>query len=283
MSSLKFLKGRIKSIKSTKKITRAMQLISAARLSKARESLDISIPYTNAMKKIVTNIASCSAVDLPIIKGFLGEQKHLIVVVTSDRGLCGSFNSSIIKKAKEHCLQIQSLQEKFYIICIGKRGYESLRNYFGSEVVTSLPTSKQVNIELADSIAEEIINDLKLGKFNQFNLIFSKFISVIKNETVNDKVIPCKPNSDSIDLTFEYEPALTEMIDVLMKKYVTAFIYSALLENAASEHGARMTAMDNATRNAKDMLHNLSHKYNRTRQALITKELIEIISGAQTI
>ncbi|MDJ1304936.1 MAG: ATP synthase F1 subunit gamma [Candidatus Midichloria sp.] len=283
MSSLKFLKGRIKSVKSTQKITRAMQLISAARLNKAREALELSIPYTTAMQEMIISVAGSAELNIPMFKKSSEKQKHLIVVVTSDRGLCGSFNAAVIKKAKEYCTTLQTLGESFYIRCIGKRGDESLSNHFGTELVTKVPSTKQIDTKLASSIVENIIKDLSLNKFNTANIIFNNFVSVMQYETVNEQIIPCEVGITNKGANFEFEPVLPEMIEELTEKYLIAVIYNVLLENAASEHSARMTAMDNATRNAKEMLHNLSHKYNRTRQALITKELIEIISGAQAI
>ncbi|WHQ46382.1 MAG: ATP synthase F1 subunit gamma [Candidatus Midichloria sp.] len=283
MSSLKFLKGQIKSVKSTQKITRAMQLISVARLNKAREALELSIPYTTAMKKMIAAVAGSGNLNIPMFKRSSGEQQHLVVVVTSDRGLCGSFNAAVIKKAKEYCTTLQTLNESFYIRCIGKRGYESLSNYLGTGLVTKVPAARQIDTKLANSIAKNIVKDLSLNKFNAVNIIFNNFISVMQYETINEQVIPCEVEANNQGTSFEFEPVLTGMIEELIEKYLIAVIYNVLLENAASEHSARMTAMDNATRNAKKMLHNLSHKYNRIRQALITKELIEIISGAQAI
>ncbi|MDJ1406951.1 MAG: ATP synthase F1 subunit gamma [Candidatus Midichloria sp.] len=284
MSSLKFLKGRMKSVKSTQKITRAMQLISAARLNKAREALELSIPYTTAMQEMIISVAGSAELNIPMFKKSSEEkQKHLIVVVTSDRGLCGSFNAAVIKKAKEYCTTLQTLGESFYIRCIGKRGYESLSNHFGIEVITKVPSTKQIDARLASSIVENIIKDLSLNKFNTVNIIFNNFISVMQYETVNEQIIPCEVGMTNQSASFEFEPVLPEILEELTEKYLIAVIYNVLLENAASEHSARMTAMDNATRNARAMLYNLSHEYNKTRQALITKELIEIISGAQAI
>ncbi|CAK6537870.1 MAG: ATP synthase F1 subunit gamma [Candidatus Midichloria mitochondrii] len=283
MSSLKFLKGRIKSVKSTQKITRAMQLISAARLNKAREALELSIPYTTAMQEMIISVAGSAELNIPMFKKFSERQKHLIVVVTSDRGLCSSFNAAVIKKAKEYCTTLQTLGESFYIRCVGKRGDESLSNHFGTELVTKVSSTKQIDTKLASSIVENIIKDLSLDKFNTANIIFNNFVSAMQYETVNKQIIPCEVGITNQGANFEFEPVLPEMIEELTEKYLIAVIYNVLLENAASEHSARMTAMDNATRNAKEMLHNLSNKYNRTRQALITKELIEIISGAQAI
>ena len=285
MSSLRFLKGRIKSVKSTQKIIRAMQLISAARFNKAKESLELSRPYTQAFKEMVDDVARNKEVNLSMFVESKDQQKHLMLVITSDRGLCGSFNSAVIKKVKEHCAKLKLANESFYIMCIGKRGYECLRNFLGTdEQIVELQTTKQIDINLANYIAKNIIEEFFLGKFTAISAIFNKFISVMKQETVLENILPYKNDSaHNNNLEVEFEPDSSVMINQLIEKYLAAFIYNILLENAVSEHSARMTAMDNATRNAREMLHQLSHKYNRVRQALITEELIEIISGAQNI
>ena len=284
MSSLKFLRGRIKSVKSTQKIAKAMQLISAARLNKAKENLELLRPYIKAVKEMIDNVAWSKEINLPIFIGSKGQQKHLVLVVTSDRGLCGSFNAAVIKKAKEHCSKLQTDNEAFYIMCIGKRGYEGLSNFFGSERVIKLQTAKQIDINLVNDITKNIIMDCNHGKFTSISAVFNKFISIMKQETVLANILPYKKdNMTHNNFEIEFEPDSSMIINQLIEKYLAAFVYSMLLENAASEHSARMTAMDNAARNARDILHQLDHKYNRTRQALITKELIEVISGAQAL
>ena len=280
MSTLKTLKTRIKSIKSTQKITRAMQLISATRFNKARESLTSSIAYTDAVKDMVRDIDSNSKLSLSILDTNNSRKKHLLIVFASDRGLCGSFNNSIIKLTKKICMDLKSAGDDFAILCIGKRCYESLAGIFGKDMVSMVGAAKETDFQSAAEIAENMIKYVELEKISSIRAIFNKFISVMKSDTTLESWLPIDNIGGG---NFEYEPKFEEISSKLISRYLTACLYRALLENSASEHSSRMTAMDSATRNAREMLDELSYVYNRSRQASITKELIEIISGAQAI
>lgn len=285
MVSLQFLRSRIKGIKSTQKITRAMQLISASRLHKSKERLEASIPYTDHLKKIVSHIAQHgteSDFTHPMISGInIAINTCLIVVITSSKGLCGAFNHHIVHKVKDRCAQLHKDGKNIKLLCIGKKGFEALKRektLAGCEYINQI---KVDTIRSAGQATDKLFAMFDAGEFSECIMIYSKFISIIKNEAVTQALIPCEVFAENNDVGYSFEPKIEVLQEDIVHRNIAAQIYRALLENAASEHSARMTAMDNATRNSKDMLHHLSHKYNRTRQALITKELIEIISGAE--
>ena len=280
MSSLKFLKARIKSIKSTQKITKAMQLISASRLNKARDALHSAKHYSLCIQKLIHRIANDPNTDSTILtKGSENGEAHLILAISSDRGLCGAFNTAIIKKIKEISSKYLKDNVNFKIICIGKKAYDGLAQLFSQEILSSKPTNKNIDIEYINDISDNLLIKIIKQEYISCHIVYNKFISAITNETISQCIIPLSPHNDSANIS--YEPKLEFMIDDLTKRYFRSCIHHALLENAASEHSARMNAMDNATRNAKDMLKKLSNEYNKKRQSSITNELIEIISGAE--
>lgn len=282
MSSLKILKRRIKSVNSTQKITRAMQLISASRMNKAKSALFASRDYCYSIMRM-TKAAFQNDEQTPIVVGKLDAKSHrtLIIGLTSDRGLCGAFNANIIRKIQQLCKDFDANGEAFSIACIGKRGYEYFANIFGADIVHCLSDSIVEASDLSQKLTKQLIEDFDGEKFTKVIVIYNRFISVIHSEIEEKALIPllsnCEPNLDC----YGYEPLLCEMQDAIIEQYLQYALLNILLEHNASEHSARMTAMDSATRNAKKMLYKLSTDYNRTRQAMITKELMEIISGAE--
>ncbi|MEQ1789658.1 MAG: F0F1 ATP synthase subunit gamma [Rickettsiales bacterium] len=296
MPSLKDLKNRIKSVKSTQKITKAMKMVAAAKLRRAREQAEAARPYTVAMEKLVSSLASSvqSGADVP--KLLIGTGKHnvqLIVVATSDRGLCGGFNSSIVRAVRRKVREMQAHGIKVKLLCIGRKGYEQLNHEFRSIIIgKSELNKKKLAYSDAETIAEDLIARFYTDEFDVAHVVYNNFKSAISQVVTFQQIIPLSLEikeeskvleASSQNLSYEYEPDETEILENLLPRNLAVQIYRSLLENAASEQGARMTAMDNATRNAGEMIKGLSLKYNRTRQAAITKELIEIISGAEAV
>lgn len=290
MPSLKDLKNRIKSVKSTQKITKAMKMVAAAKLRRAREQAEASRPYAVAMERLLANLAAGNnqPTDNKLLSGTGKTDTQLIVVATSDRGLCGGFNSSIVRAIRRKIRELQAGGSKVKLLCVGRKGYEQLHYEFGEIIIakSELPKKKLAYID-AETISNDLIARFEASEFDVAHIIYNRFKSAISQIVTFQQIIPLQiaDNGQSAtgNSTYEYEPSEAEILSDLLPRNLGVQVYTALLENAASEQGARMTAMDNATRNAGEMIKGLSLKYNRTRQAVITKELIEIISGAEAV
>jgi len=295
MASLKDLRDRINSVQSTKKITSAMKLVAGARLKKAQTEAESSRPYVNRMQTIIDNVTSnVNMENAPeIIKGKENNKTHLIILMTSDRGLCGGFNSAITKLAKKKIKNLLNSNKTVKIFCIGKKGLDHLKREFNELIIDSIPisTQKRIDYEFAAKISNKILLMYENEEFDVAHTVFSLFKSAIKQEAQLKQIIPVLDGDESIskkdekkdDAIYEYEPEEEEVLKNLVPQNVAIQIFSGLLENAAGEQGARMTAMDNATRNAGELIDTLTLNYNRSRQAQITKELIEVISGAEAV
>jgi F-type H+-transporting ATPase subunit gamma len=288
MASLKDLRNRIASVKATQKITKAMQMVAAAKLRRAQSAAEAARPYAERMAQVLGNIASGITVgpETPRLLGGTGaDRTHLLIVCTAERGLCGAFNSSIARLAREHIVRLQGQGKTVKIVCVGKKGYDLLRRLYGSLIIdfVDLRSVRQLGFENADAIAQRIIERFEAGEFDVATLFYSRFRSVIAQVPTAQQIVPAQVEAAGVDASYDYEPEEGEILTTLLPRNVTVQIFRALLENAASEQGARMSAMDNATRNAGDMIKKQTTLYNRTRQAQITKELIEIISGAEAL
>lgn len=293
MPSLKDLKNRIGSVKNTRKITKAMQMVAAAKLRRAQEAAEAARPYADRMAAVMTSLtASVAGSDgAPrLLAGSGSDQRHLLVVMTSERGLAGGFNSSIVKLARQRLQELQSQGKDVTILTVGKKGREQLKREYNSLLVNHVDLSevKRVGYDNAREIAEQILDRFEEGDFDVATIFFNRFESVISQIPTAQQVIPAVVEDAGNGETgasalYEYEPGETEILEDLLPRAVATQVFAALLENAASEQGARMSAMDNATRNAGDMIDRLTTEYNRSRQAAITKELIEIISGAEAL
>ena len=292
MPNLKDLKNRIESVKSTRKITKAMQMVAAAKLRKAQEAAEQARPYAEKMSLVIDKITAASNLSSssPLLLGNGNDKTHLIIVATSERGLCGAFNSSIVRLAKIHINKLLSEGYQIKILTIGKKGREQLKREFREEMIDHVDLSeiKTVSYENASNIAADIISKFSRNEFDIATIIYNQFESVISQLPKKSQLIPIEIISDPLDNSsndsnFVYEPDEQEIIEELLPKAITTKIFTALLENGASEQGARMSAMDNATRNAGDMIDKLTIQFNRSRQAAITNELIEIISGAEAL
>jgi F-type H+-transporting ATPase subunit gamma len=293
MPSLKDLKIRIESVKSTRKITKAMQMVAAAKLRRAEDSARAARPYAERMYSVLSNIARSaegSSTAPLLLRGTGSDQTHLLVVATAERGLCGGFNSSIVKLARQEANRLLASGKTVKILTVGKKGREQLRRDFGDHMVEHVDLSdvKRVGYDNAHAIAVKILDRFKAGEFDVCKLYFNRFESVITQVPTQLQLIPAKfeaPEGDDAPSTgfYEYEPDEDEILADLLPRSIATQVFTALLENAASEQGARMSAMDNATRNAGDMIDRLTIQYNRSRQAAITNELIEIISGAEAL
>ncbi|MBE3637543.1 F0F1 ATP synthase subunit gamma [Mangrovicoccus algicola] len=291
MPSLKDLKNRISSVKSTRKITKAMQMVAAAKLRRAQESAEAARPYTERFNAVLGQLAASAggADNAPLLlKGTGKDDVHMLVVMTSERGLCGGFNSSIVKLAKTRIEALKREGKTVKILTVGKKGREQLRRDYGSLMVGHVDMSAVTKLGYADaaSVAKDLLGRFGAGEFDVATIFYAQFLSVISQKPTAQQVIPAAieaaPDTSASTL-YEYEPGEEAILAELLPRGVATQIFAALLENAASEQGARMSAMDNATRNAGDMIDKLSIEYNRTRQAVITSELIEIISGAEAL
>ena len=292
MPSLDDLKKRIKSVKSTQKITKAMKMVAAAKLRKAQENAEKGRPYSEKMQNIILNLTK--SINDPqnapkLLVGTGEDKKYLCVVLTADRGLCGGFNSSICKLAKNNFKKILGEGKTLKIITVGSKGLDQIKREYGKYVIKkfSFKEKKQISFNEAKIIGEEIIALFDQNEFDKCILFFNNFKNVITQIPQAQQIIPAeKKNSDKTDIktySYEFEPDEDEILEDLLPKNISTQVFKALLENAASEQGSRMTAMDNATRNAGDLVDKLTINYNRSRQASITKELIEIISGAESL
>ena len=289
MPSLKDLRNRIASVKATQKITKAMQMVAAAKLRRAQTAAEAARPFAERMSQVLANVAGTitPGPESPRLLGGTGSDRtHLLIVCTAERGLCGAFNSSIARLAREHIARLQGQGKTVKIVCVGKKGYDILRRQYGSLIIdfVDLRSVRQLGFENADAIAQRVIERFEAGEFDVATLFYSRFRSVIAQVPTAQQIIPAQVEATAgLDASYDYEPAEGEILETLLPRNVTVQIFRALLENAASEQGARMSAMDNATRNAGDMIRKQTQLYNRTRQAMITKELIEIISGAEAL
>ncbi|MDE2383966.1 MAG: F0F1 ATP synthase subunit gamma [Alphaproteobacteria bacterium] len=292
MPSLKDLRNRIASVKATRKITKAMQMVAAAKLRRAQEAAVSARPYATRMATMMGNLASAVAGrdGAPkLLAGTGSDQVHLLIVATAERGLCGGFNTSIARLAREHADRLVAEGKTVKIFTVGKKGNDALKRLHGKYFVEAVDFRglKAIAFENADEVGKKVISMFEAGEFDVATLFFSEFKSVIQQVPTALQLIPAKIDaSKAPDLggaVYEVEPEEEVILADLLPRNISVQVFRALLENAASEQGARMSAMDNATRNAGDMINKLSIRYNRQRQAQITKELIEIISGAEAL
>ncbi len=293
MPSLKDLRNRIATVKATQKITKAMQMVAAAKLRRAQEAAEAARPYSQRMSAVLANIASAVTEehDTPHLMTGTGEDvTHLLVVCTAERGLCGGFNSQIARLARERIEALQAEGKEIKILCVGKKGYDILKRQYEPLIIDriDLREVKRIGFANADDIARRIIDLFHHGGFDICTLFYSEFKSVISQIPTAQQIIPAGTGDAAAEqanggAVYEYEPDAETILNDLIPRNIAVQIFSALLENSASEQGARMSAMDNATRNAGEMIDKLTLNYNRQRQAQITKELIEIISGAEAL
>ena len=291
MASLDDLKKRIASVKSTQKITKAMKMVAAAKLKRAQDSAEKGRPYSEKMNNIILNLSEgiSDIKNAPrLLSGTGKDQIHLCVVMTSDRGLCGGFNSNIIKKAKSYFSKLSSEGKELKIITVGSKGNDQLKRVFGDKIIEniSFKNSKNANFFDAEKVSKIIIEKFQKEEFDICTIFFNQFKNVITQIPQVQQIIPLKTETDEKEKSednYEFEPDEDEILTNLLPKNISTQIFKAMLENSASEQGARMSAMDNATRNAGEMVDKLTIEYNRSRQAAITKELIEIISGAESL
>ena len=293
MPSLKDLRNRITSVKSTQKITKAMKMVAAAKLRKAQENAEKGRAYSEKMSQIINNLRSSITDTTTAPKLLAGTGKtdvHLCLVMTADRGLCGSFNANIVKKAKEHFNQLLKSNKKLKIIIVGSKGNDQLKRLFKDYIIEKISYKNLKNISINEAIrlTNNIIAMFNNNEFDVCTIFYNKFKSVISQEPRSQQIIPAEnivveSDINSNDAQYEFEPDENEILEYLLPQNIITQIFKAFLENAASEQGSRMSAMDNATRNAGDLIDKLTVNYNRSRQAVITKELIEIISGAESL
>lgn len=292
MPSLKDLKNRIASVKATQKITKAMKMVAAAKLRRAQEAAEAARPYSERMGVVLANIAQAVGSDGSAPRLMTGTGKddvHLLVVCTAERGLCGGFNSQIARFARDHARALLAKGKTVKIYCVGKKGFDSLRREFAPLIVerTELRDVKRVGFENADAIGRKVIAMFDKGEFDVCTLFYSEFKSVISQIPTAQQLIPASAGDSAASAEgssiYEYEPDAGTILTDLIPRNISVQIFRALLENVAGEMGAKMSAMDNATRNAGDMINKLTLSYNRQRQAKITTELIEIIAGAEAL
>lgn len=297
MSNLKTLKSRIKSVQSTQKITKAMKMVAASRLKKAKNAVESSRPYCEKINEIISHLASNISIKGNLNEKFAlltgnGKQKtHLIIVLSSDRGLCGGLNGSAVKFTKNRIQSLLAQNKEVKIICIGKKGYEQLKTKYSQYIIDNISGifKDKIDYQTAKEITLKIIQRLEDSEFDVCEVIYSKFKSAISQEPILKQLIPAQievnqeNKSQNLEMPISYEPSQEEILSNLLPKNLTMQIFNELLENSASEQGARMAAMESATNNASKMIKNLTLIYNRTRQANITRELIDIISGANAV
>ena len=295
MPSLKDLKNRIDSVKATQKITKAMQMVAAAKLRRAQEAAEAARPYGERMDRVLANAAANIGGEAApaLMSGTGKDDTHLLVVCTADRGLCGGFNSSIVRLARTHIRQLLSEGKNVKIMTVGRKGYDQLRRDFANLIIEriELRDVKKIAFANAHEIAEKVIALFEAGEFDVCTLFYARFKSVIAQIPTAQQLVPLAPpdageddeEAAASDAVYEYEPDVGAILGDLVPRNIAVQIFKALLENVAGEMGAKMSAMDNATRNAGEMINSLTLSYNRQRQAQITKELIEIISGAEAL
>ena len=299
MPNLKDLRMRIASVKSTQKITSAMKMVAAAKLRRAQEQAEAARPYSERMERMLTSLAAgipTGAGGPALLAGTGKDETHLLAVMTSDRGLCGGFNTSIVRETRNIIKRLQADGKTVKLLCVGRKGRDVLRREFASIIVGDMVDIGRRSLSFSDAeqISDRVVEMFGAGEFDVCTVIYNHFRSVINQVVTAQQLIPFAVDSDAAEHensetadgqrgAYEFEPDEQEILEFLLPRNLAVQIFHSLLENAASEHGARMTAMDNATRNAGDMIDGLTLTYNRTRQAFITKELIEIISGAEAL
>lgn len=298
MPSLKDLKNRIKSVKSTQKITKAMKMVAAAKLKRAKERAEAARPYSTKMAEIMAKVASSLPEGTggnPLLSGTGKSDSYLLVVMTADRGLCGAFNSSITRAAKRKVTELRKAGKQVKIFCVGRKSYELLKSDFASLIVGRLSEvgKKRLSYTDAEHVAREVLKIFEHEHIDVVQIVYNHFKSAISQIVTFQQIIPLavgsKPSAESdtahrqLPTPYEFEPEEESILGDLLPRNIAVQIFGALIENEASFHGSQMTAMDNATRNAGEMIGKLTLRYNRTRQATITKELIEIISGAEAL
>jgi len=293
MASLKELRGRIGSVKQTQKITSAMKLVAASKLKRAQEQAEAARPFAERMATMLTNLAASVATTEgapPLLAGSGKAEVHLLIVATADRGLCGGFNSSIVRGARARIRTLREEGRQVKVLCVGRKGREILRREYGELIVGTIEGVGRRRLEYAEAvqIAERINAMYEAGEFDVATIVYNRFRSAITQVLTLQQLIPVQPAAaeeaqSEVRAVYEFEPDEEAILRELLPRNLAVQIYGALVENAASEQGARMTAMDNATRNAGEMIESLSLFYNRTRQAQITRELIEIVSGAEAL
>jgi F-type H+-transporting ATPase subunit gamma len=293
MASLKDMRVRIASTKATQKITKAMQMVAASKLRRAQTAAEAARPYADKMAAVISNIASAAAGSPgapALLTGTAKDQVHLLLVCTGERGLSGPFNASIVRLARERALALMNEGKEVKFFCVGRKGFEQLRRQFEKQIVehVDLRGVRQLAFKNAEDIAKQVIARFEAGEFDVCTLFFSRFRSVISQVPTAQQIIPLvveetAGNGNGAATSYEYEPEEDEILTRLLPRNLAVQVFRALLENNASFYGAQMSAMDNATRNAGDMIRKQTLVYNRTRQAMITKELIEIISGAEAM
>ncbi|MHA6324860.1 F0F1 ATP synthase subunit gamma [Roseivivax sp. CAU 1753] len=294
MANLKDLKMRISSVKSTRKITKAMQMVAAAKLRRAQDAAEMARPYTerfNAVMGALASAAGDSASAPTLLRGTGSDKVHLLVVMTSERGLCGGFNTNIAKLARTHARKLLDEGKEVKILTVGKKGRDQLKREYGEHFVGHVDMSEVKRVSYADAqnIAKDVLGRFDEGAFDVATIFFARFENVVSQFPTAQQIIPAKyeteggDNAEGGNTLYDYEPSEEEILADLLPRGVATQIFAALLENGASEQGSRMSAMDNATRNAGDMIDDLTIEFNRTRQAVITNELIEIISGAEAL
>jgi F-type H+-transporting ATPase subunit gamma len=294
MPSLKDLRNRIASVKATRKITKAMQMVAAAKLRRAQEAATAARPYAERMDRLLANLnRRANRENAPrLLVGTGKDDVHLLVVMTAERGLCGGFNSNIAKLARQDAQRLLAAGKTVKILSVGRKGADNLRRSYGRQIVdrVDLRGLKQIGFDAATGIADKVLAMFEAGEFDVATVYFSEFKSVITQKPTALQIIPAKLPQGAAEAAaggqqaiYEYEPSENEILSELVPRNIASQIFRGLLENAASEQGARMSAMDSATRNAGDMIDKLTLRYNRQRQANITKELIEIISGAEAL
>jgi F-type H+-transporting ATPase subunit gamma len=295
MASLKDLRNRIRSVKQTQKITSAMKMVAASKLKRAQEQAEASRPFAERMAVMLANLATGVADRenaSPLLAGTGKEEVHLLVVATADRGLCGGFNGSIARGARRRIVELQESGRRVKVLCVGRKGRDMLRRDYRELIVDTIEGIGRQRVSYAEAvgIAERIEQMYEEGEFDVCSIVYNRFRSAISQVLTHQQLIPVEPRAPEeeevgggVQAVYEFEPDEDEILAELLPRNLAVQIFGALVENAASEQGARMTAMDSATRNAGEMINRLTLTYNRTRQAQITKELIEIISGAEAL
>ena len=290
MASLKDMRVRIAATKATQKITKAMKMVAASKLRRAQMAAEAARPFAERMDRVLGNIAAgmAGSPGAPrLLAGTGANQVHLLIVATGERGLAGAFNSAIVRLARDHAQRLLADGKEVKILTVGRKGHEQLRRQYERQIVdrVELRGVRSIGFEHAEDIAAKILTMFDKGEFDVATLFYSRFRSVISQVPTAQQIIPAKPpeGGAASAASYEYEPEEDEILADLLPRYVAVQVFRALLENAASFYGAQMSAMDNATRNAGEMIRKQTLTYNRTRQAMITKELIEIISGAEAL
>ena len=289
MANLKDLKTRINSVKSTQKITSAMKMVAAAKLRRAQEAAESGRPYSSRMQKVISGLANnASKVNAPeLLVGRKEVKKHLLIIISADKGLCGGFNGTIARQARSEIKRLEDERKSVLVFMVGKKAADNLGRDISNRTFDRVENvqGSNVNYNQVQSIAEKILSSFEENQFDQVSMIYNQFVNAITQKVVLTPLIPAhvEDELDEENINYDYEPEEDELLKLLLPRNLTTQIFSALLESSAAELAARMTAMDNATRNAGDMIDSLTLVYNRTRQANITKELIEIISGAEAL